>query len=44
MCFQNWAHREEFIEKYNNSMGKIVWGNGTRHHMKSDDTIESVPG
>ncbi len=42
-CFQNWDHREEFIDRYNNTIGRTVWGNGTRHHMRPDGTIESVP-
>ena len=42
-CFQKWEHRQEFIDKYNATMGKIIWGNGTRHHMKVDGSIESVP-
>lgn len=42
-CFQKWEHREEFVDKYNSSLGEVVWGNGTRHHMKADGVIESVP-
>jgi hypothetical protein len=42
-CFQRWEHRREFVNKYNATMGSIVWGNGTRHHMKADGSIESVP-
>jgi hypothetical protein len=41
-CFQQWEHREEFVTKYNSTMGTIVWGNGTRHHMRPDGTIQSV--
>lgn len=41
-CFQQWQHRDQFVTKYNNTMGTIVWGNGTRHHMKPDGTIQSV--
>lgn len=41
-CFQNWKHREEFVRKYNDTVGNIVWGNGTRHHMMSDGIITSV--
>lgn len=40
-CFQAWKHRQEFVAKYNETIGKIVWGNGKRHHMKADGTIES---
>jgi hypothetical protein len=41
-CFQSWEQREEFVRKYNNTIGQIVWGNGTRHHMKADGEIEIV--
>jgi len=42
-CFQVWPSRELFVAKYNATLGSIVWGNGTRHHMSADGTIESVP-
>ena len=42
-CFQRREHRQEFVDKYNASLGQIVWGNGTRHHMNADGSIESVP-
>jgi hypothetical protein len=42
-CFQEWEYRQEFVDKYNATIGKIVWGNGTRHHMKADGLIESIP-
>jgi hypothetical protein len=35
-CFATWNHRAEFIAKYNATVGKIVWGNNTRHRMESD--------
>ncbi|MFK7789353.1 MAG: hypothetical protein AB8C95_07690 [Phycisphaeraceae bacterium] len=41
-CFQEWKHRETFVEKYNNTIGKIVWGNGTRHHMNDDGIVVSI--
>jgi hypothetical protein len=42
-CFQTWPHRAEFAEKYNSTIGRMVWGNGTRHHMRADGVVESVP-
>jgi len=42
-CFQAWPHREEFVQKYNATIGRIVWGNGTRHRMHTDGRVESVP-
>src|SRR5215208_2156833 len=42
-CFQNWEHRGVFVAKYNDTIGRIVWGNGTRHYMQPDGKIESVP-
>ncbi len=38
-CFLNWEYREDFIDKYNESIGKIVWGNGTFHRMETDGHI-----
>ena len=43
-CFQNWEHRTAFVAKYNDSIGQIIWGNGTRHQMQKDGTIEVVRG
>jgi hypothetical protein len=42
-CFQQWPLREQFVAKYNNTLGRQVWGNGTRHHMQDDGVIQSVP-
>ena len=42
-CFTKWQHREEFREKYNETMGATVWGNKTRHHMEPDGTIAGLP-
>lgn len=41
-CFQSWPHREEFVQKYNSTIGQQVWGNGTRHLMHPDGRVESV--
>ena len=41
--FQDWQHREEFVSLYNAKMGKIVWGNGTRHERDSDGVVHSAP-
>jgi hypothetical protein len=42
-CFQAWPHRDEFVRKYNSTIGQMVWGNGTRHLMHADGRVESVP-
>lgn len=42
-CFQGWAMREEFVSLYNSTIGRIRWGNGTRHEMASDGVVRSVP-
>lgn len=42
-CFQRWADREEFVALYNSTIGKIRWGNGTRHEMAGDGVVGSVP-
>jgi len=41
-CFQQWQHREEFVRKYNATMGTMIW-DGKRQHMKMDGSIEYVP-
>ncbi len=38
-CFLNWQHKQNFINKYNEIIGKIVWGNGTYHKMETDGHI-----
>jgi hypothetical protein len=40
-CFQTWAMRDEFVAEYNNSFGRMVWGDGSRHHMQSDGIVIS---
>jgi hypothetical protein len=35
-CFLSWKQRQNFVKKYNETIGSIIWGNGTSHHM--DDT------
>jgi hypothetical protein len=42
-CFQAWPHREEFVSKYNTTIGQRVWGSGTRHLMYPDGRVDSVP-
>lgn len=41
-CFQAWEHREEYINRYNNTIGQRVWRNKTRLHMRADGLIESI--
>ncbi len=38
-CFQKWPLRSEFVAEYNNSLGRMVWGNGSRHHMQPDGIV-----
>jgi len=38
-CFANWDHREAFIDRYNCTMGRITWGDGTCHEMQPDGRI-----
>ena len=40
-CFLSWEHRSEFVELYNSTVARDVWGNGTRHHMHPDGSITS---
>ena len=42
-CFQTWEHREAFVNMYNRTIGRTVWGNGTRRFMSDDGIVESVP-
>ncbi len=41
-CFLGWDQRQEFIDKYNETIGSITWGNGTYHQMKDDGAIVSL--
>lgn len=38
-CFQAWPMREAFVAEYNDSMGRVVWGNGCRHRMRTDGIV-----
>jgi hypothetical protein len=40
-CFQIWPLRSDFVAEYNNSLGRIVWGDGSRHHMQLDGVVTS---
>jgi len=42
-CFQEWAHREAFVAEYNQTIGRMVSGNGTRHKMQADGIIVLLP-
>ena len=42
-CFQTWQHREDFVTEYNNTIGRVVWGNGNQHHMQPDGIIVTAP-
>lgn len=41
-CFMAWGKRIEFVQLYNDTIGKLTWGNGTYHHMKDDGQVESL--
>lgn len=41
-CFLNWDQRLNFINRYNETMGSITWGNGTYHCMQDDGAIVSL--
>ncbi len=41
-CFANWKHREAFVNRYNQTMGAIVWGSGSRHEKQPDGRIEII--
>src|SRR5215468_511251 len=41
-CFLEWDQRQKFVEKYNQTIGSITWGNGTYHYMKDDGAIVSL--
>ncbi len=34
-CFIAWDKRADFVQLYNDTIGKLTWGNGTYHHMRS---------
>lgn len=40
-CFQTWAMRGEFVAEYNHSFGRLIWGDGSRHHMQPDGVVIS---
>jgi hypothetical protein len=38
-CFLSWAHREEFIARFNSTIGSITWDHGGYQEMQPDGTI-----
>ena len=38
-CFLGWNQRENFVEKFNQIVSPLTFGNGTYHHMEPDGTI-----
>ncbi len=42
-CFLEWEHRDVFIRRYNDAVGRRIWGNGLVKHMKPDGTIVQRP-
>ncbi len=41
-CFMAWDKRAEFVRLYNDTMGKLTWGNGTYHRMEDDGRVNSL--
>lgn len=41
-CFMAWDKRAEFVQLYNDTIGKLTWGNGTYHQMGDDGQIDSL--
>lgn len=41
-CFLEWEQRQNFVQKYNDTVGTITWGNGTYHHMEDDGQISEL--
>lgn len=42
-CFLAWDQRPAFVLRFNETVRPWVFGNGTRHYMREDGTIISVP-
>jgi hypothetical protein len=38
-CFLEWDQRKNFVEKYNETVGALTFGNGTYHYMEPDGSI-----
>jgi hypothetical protein len=38
-CFIDWAHRQDFVRKFNDTLGAITSGNGTYQYMEDDGRI-----
>ena len=38
-CFLGWDQRRNFVNKYNDNVGGIIFGNGTCHRMEDDGEI-----
>ena len=43
VCFLGWDLRQSFVDRYNATVGKIIWGDGSRQEMQPDGRIESSP-
>jgi hypothetical protein len=41
-CFLKWDQKQTFVDKYNETVENITWGNGTYHHMNDDGVIVSL--
>src|SRR5215475_9390427 len=42
-CFLNWDQRRAFVDLFNQIVGSVTWGNGTKHLMRDDGAIVSLP-
>jgi len=38
-CFMNWEHRKEFVQLFNETVGKQISVNGVSFHMAEDGDI-----
>ena len=38
-CFVRWEHREEFVRRFNATVGTKVWGSGMKHRMDESGQI-----
>ena len=38
-CFLGWNDRESFVDRFNATVGQVVWGDGSRHRMAADGSI-----
>jgi hypothetical protein len=42
-CFLEWDRRQAFVDLFNQSVGDIIFSDGTSHIMRDDGLIVSLP-